>query len=99
MAIISRTCQLITHLQLFSRKDTVIKQMSLIDEPVHVAVRMQLLEMSSIMTLNQTISNVCTRSIFQGVLFVRKNIGDFSNLQMMKKFSTMNVCKQDNFDF
>ena len=95
----SRACQLITHLQLFSRKDTVNKQMSLIEEPVHVAVRMQLLEMSSIMTLNQTISNVCTRSVFQGFFFVRKNIGDFCNLPMMKKFSTMSACKQDNFDF
>ena len=37
------------------------KEMSVIDEPAHVAVRLQLLEMSSITTPNQTISNVCTR--------------------------------------
>ena len=37
------------------------KKMSVIDEPAHVAVRLQLLEMSSITTPNQTISNVCTR--------------------------------------
>ena len=37
------------------------KEMSAIDEPAHVAVRLQLLEMSSITTPNQTISNVCTR--------------------------------------
>ena len=37
------------------------KEMSVIDEPAHVAVRLQLLEMNSITTPNQTISNVCTR--------------------------------------
>ena len=49
------------HLQLLTRKDTVAKEMSVINEPVHVAVGLQLLEMSSITTLNHTISNVCTR--------------------------------------
>ena len=34
------------------------KEMLVIDEPAHVAVRLQLLEMSSITTPNQTISNV-----------------------------------------
>ena len=34
------------------------KEMSVIDEPAHVAVRLQLLEMSSITTPNQTISNI-----------------------------------------
>ena len=34
------------------------KEMSVIDEPAHVAVKLQLLEMSSITTPNQTISNV-----------------------------------------
>ena len=38
-----------------------IKEMSVIDEPAHGAVGFQLLEMSSITTPNQTISNVCTR--------------------------------------
>ena len=41
------------------------KEMLVIDESVHVAVRMQLLEMSSITTPNQTILNVCTRYSFQ----------------------------------
>ena len=45
------------------------KEMSVIDEPQHVAVGLQLLEMSSITTPNQTISNVCTRYIFQRALF------------------------------
>ena len=77
----SHPCQLITHLQLFTRKDTVTKEISVINEPAHVAVGLQLLEMCSITTLNQTISNVCTRYIFQRVLFNRKNIGDFSDLR------------------
>ena len=37
------------------------KEMSVIDEPAHVALRLQLLEMSSITTPNQTISNVWIR--------------------------------------
>ena len=45
------------------------KEMSVIDEPVHVAVRLQLLEMSSITTANQTISNVCTRYNILRALF------------------------------
>ena len=39
--------------------------------------------MSSITTPNQLISNICIRYIFQGV-FVRKNIGDFTNLHNKK---------------
>ena len=45
------------------------KEMSVIDEPGHVAVRLQLLEMSSITTPNQTISNVCTRYNILRALF------------------------------
>ena len=37
------------------------KEMSVMDEPAHVAVWLQLLEMSPITTPNQTNSNVCTR--------------------------------------
>ena len=37
------------------------KEMSVIDEPAHVAVWLQLLEISSITTPNKTILNVCTR--------------------------------------
>ena len=50
------------------------KVTSVIDEPVHVAVGLQLLEMSSITTPNQTISNVCTRYIFQRALFLGKTL-------------------------
>ena len=45
------------------------KEMSVIDEPAHVAVRLQLLEMSSITTPNQTILNVCTRYNILRALF------------------------------
>ena len=45
------------------------KEMSVIDEPAHVAVRLQLLEMSSITTANQTISNVCIRYNILRALF------------------------------
>ena len=45
------------------------KEMSVIDEPAHVAVRLQLLEMSTITTPNQTISNVCTRYNILKALF------------------------------
>ena len=45
------------------------KEMSVIDEPAHVAVRLQLLEMSSITTPNQTISNICTRYNILRALF------------------------------
>ena len=45
------------------------KEMSVIDEPAHVAVRLQLLEMSSITTPNQTILNVCTRYNIVRALF------------------------------
>ena len=42
-------------------KERQTKEMLVIDETAHVAVLLQLLEMSSITTPNQTISNVCTR--------------------------------------
>ena len=61
----SCVCQLITHLQLI----IVTKEKLLIDEHAHVAVGLQLLEMSSLTTFNQTISNVCTRYIFKDFLF------------------------------
>ena len=64
LAVMSHACQLITHLQLLARKYTEIKEMPVINEPGHVAARLQLLEMSSITT---QISNVCTRYIFQRV--------------------------------
>ena len=45
------------------------KEMSFIDEPAHVAVWLQLLEMSSNTKPNQTISNVCTRYNILRALF------------------------------
>ena len=54
-------------------KERHAKEMLVIDETVHVAVGLQLLEMSSIATPNQTISNVCTRYSFAKSLF-RKNM-------------------------
>ena len=52
--------------------NTVTKEMLVINEPAHVAVRLQLFEMSSITTLDQTVWNVCTRYIFQRVLLKEK---------------------------
>ena len=46
-------------------------------------ITFQLLEMSSITTLNQTISNIHTRYIFQRY-FYTKNIGDFTDLHNEK---------------
>ena len=51
-----RVNSLITHLQL--------KKMSVIYQSAHVAITFQLLEMSSITTPNQTISNIRTRYKF-----------------------------------
>ena len=56
-----------------------IKEMLVIDETVHVAVGLQLLEMSSTTTPDQTISNVCTRYSFQRA-FLGK-YGDFTLLR------------------
>ena len=58
LAVTSRVCQPITHLLLFTREDTLKKCRLLMS--LHVAVRLQLLEMSSITSPNQTILNVCT---------------------------------------
>ena len=61
---------------------------------MHVAVRLQLLEMSSITTPN----HVCTRYNVLKALFM-KNIGDFYRSATMKKFSTVIACKRNRFDF
>ena len=70
-----RVNSLVTHLQL--------KKMSVMFESAHVAITFQLLEMSSITTPNQTISNICTRYIFQR--FFQENIGNFTDLHNEKK--------------
>ena len=38
LAVMSRACQLISHLQLFIREDTVTREMWVINEPAHIAV-------------------------------------------------------------
>ena len=60
-----------TFATVYKRRQT--KEMLVIDEPAHVAVGLQLLEMSSITTPNQTISNVRTRYSFSKTSF-RKNM-------------------------
>ena len=62
---------LTTHLQL--------KKMSVIYQSTHVATTFQLLEMSSITTPNQTISNIRTR-----YKFFKENISDFTDLHNEK---------------
>ena len=62
---------LITHLQL--------KKMMVIYQSVHVAITFQLLEMSSITTPNQTISNICTR-----YKFFKEKITNFTYLHNEK---------------
>ena len=62
-----RVISLITHLQL--------KKMSVINQSAHVAITLQLLEMSSITTPNQTISNFRTR-----FKFFKVNISEFTYL-------------------
>ena len=57
------------------------KEMSVIDESAHVAVRLQLLEMSSITTPNQTISNVCTRYNILRALFLGKILAIFTDMR------------------
>ena len=69
---------LITHLQL--------KKMSVIYESAHVAITFQQLEMGSITTPNQLISNIRTRYIFQGV-FLRK-ISAILPICIMKKIKS-----------
>ena len=89
-------CQPITHLLLFTREDTLKNCWLLMS--LHVAVRLQLFEMSSITTPNQTILNICTRYNILRALF-RKNIADFYRSATMIKFSTLIVCKRNRFDF
>ena len=60
------------------------KEMSVINEPAHVAVRFQLLEMGSTTTPNQTIKVQYFKSSF-----LEKNIGDFYWSVTVKKISTV----------
>ena len=79
-----------------------VKILSIIDEPAHVAVGLQLLEMRSITTLNQTILNVCTRYIFQGsflgkiltILAICDNEKiQYDNCVLQNCFDFWNLCK------
>ena len=63
----------------------------------HVAITFQLLEMSSITTPDQTISNISTRYNFQ--FFFRENIDDFSDLDNEKKINLEVLCKQNLFGY
>ena len=65
---------------------------SVIDESVHVAVRLQGLEMSSITKLNKTILNVCKGT------YLGKN-WRFYRSAIMKKNSTVIMCKWNRFGF
>ena len=58
--------------------------MSVMYESAHVVITLQLLEMRSITTPNQTMSNVCKRYIFQRV-FLGKIYSDFTDLHNEKK--------------
>ena len=66
-----RVNSFITHL--------LLKKMSVIYQSGHVAITFQLLEMSSITTPNQTISNIRTIPRFSS-----KNISDFTDLHNEK---------------
>ena len=70
-----------THLQL--------KKMSVLNQSAHVATTFQLLEISSITTSNQTISNIRTRYIFQSFL---------GKISAMKKNLEV-PCKRDGFGY
>ena len=57
------------------------KEKSVIDEPVHVAVWLQLLEMSFITTPNQTISNVLHKVQYFKSSFLGKILASFTDLR------------------
>ena len=78
---------LITHLQL--------KKMSVMYVSAHVAITFQLLEMSSITTLNQTILNICTRYIFER--FFLGKISAILPICIMKKINLEVLCKRNRF--
>ena len=82
---------LITHLQL--------KKMLVMYESAQiVAITFKLLEMSSITTSNQTISNIRTRYIFSKSFFFRKNIGNLP-ICIMKKIKLEVLCKRKSFGY
>ena len=70
-----RVNSLITHLQL--------KNVGNLPVCACCIITFQLLEMCSITTPNETISNICTRYTFQRDFFA-KNIGDFTDLKNEK---------------
>ena len=65
---------------------------------MHVAVGLQLLEMSSITKLNLTISNVCTGTFFR-VFFKEKKLEILLISNNEKKFSMVIACKWNRFHF
>ena len=69
VAVMSRACQLISHLQLFIREDTVTKEMSVINEPAHIAVGCNYLKCFLSQHLYKQFWMFALRYIFQRVLF------------------------------
>ena len=66
-------------------------------QSAHVAITFQWLEMSSITTANQTISNICTRYFFQRCF--RENIRDLNDLHTEKKNNLEVSCKGNRFGY
>ena len=69
-----------------------VKEMSVMYDSVHVAIR--LLHMNSIKTPNQTISNVCTKYIFQRFFSEKISI---LPICIMKKFNLEVLYKRNHF--
>ena len=69
------------HLQLFTREVTITEEMSVINEPKHVAVGLQLLEISSITTIQ---FRMFVQGTFFKEFFFRKQIGNFIDLRLWK---------------
>ena len=82
-----RVNSLITHLQL--------KKMLVMYESAHVVIAFQLLEMSSITTLNKTIFECLHKVLFQRVF--RKNVGDITDLHN-EKINLEVLCKRNCLD-
>ena len=65
-------------LQLFTRENTVNKEISVMNEPVHVAVGLQLLEMCLSQHLPKNFE--CLHKVHFSEFFFLKIIGDFTEL-------------------
>ena len=96
MSCLVRVNSLIRHVQL--------KKMSAIYESAHVAITLQLLEMSSITTSNQTMSTILLYILtkhkvhFSKSFFFQKNISDFTDLHN-EKINLEVSCKWNRFGY